>query len=299
MFATVPVLVDVDGDRLERAAACERPSLEPPDRRLHRRRLHARCLDDDVRGQCGARERLLHPVVGLDHLDRLGERVGPLAARRSCSAGRASATSNPPATITDTTGRRRTRSTIAPQIRPSPSSRRRRPTNGTRARVDVVAEPREHSGKHGQRPEHGDGDDENRGQRQRREGRVARQEHAGHRHHHGQARDEDRAAGGRGRDLERRPLAAPRRAFLPFALQVEQRVVDADGEPDQEHHRRGLHARPAADGSRAQPGRTSRTRRSGRARAECLPRRASRKSSTSTISVIGSESVPALPRSSS
>ena len=38
------------------------------------------------------------------------------------------------ARIADSAGRRSTRSTIAPQIRPSPSSRRRRPTSGTRPR---------------------------------------------------------------------------------------------------------------------------------------------------------------------
>ena len=213
------------------------------DRLLHRRRLHARCLDDDVRRQCGARERLLHPVVCLDDLESTsGTTRAPAAARRSCSAGSGERDQQcRPRRSAESAGRRRTRSTIAPQIRPSPSSRRRRPTNGTRARSTLSPSRESSSGKHGQRPEHRDGDDEDRGQRERREGRVAGEEHARHRHHHGQAGDEHRAAGGRGRDLERRPLAAPRGAFLALALQVEQRVVDADGEPDQEHHRRGLH----------------------------------------------------------
>ena len=107
--------------------------------------------------------------------------------------------------------------------------------------VDLVPEPGEQGGKNGQRPEHRDGDDEDRGQGERGEGLVAGEEHAGHRHHHGQAGDEHRAAGRRGRNFQRLPLAAPRGAFLPLALQVEHRVVDAHGEPDQEHHRRGLH----------------------------------------------------------
>ena len=63
-----------------------------------------------------------------------GNVSGPRVARRSWRAGKASATSTPPARTADRRGRRRTRSTIEPQIRPSPSSRRSRLTNGTRSR---------------------------------------------------------------------------------------------------------------------------------------------------------------------
>ena len=52
----------------------------------------------------------------------------------SWNAGTASATSSPPASKAERSGRRSTRSMIAPQIRPSPSSRRNRWTNGTRPR---------------------------------------------------------------------------------------------------------------------------------------------------------------------
>ena len=42
--------------------------------------------------------------------------------------------------------------------------------------------------------------------------------------------------------------------LLPLALQVEHRVVDADREPDQEHHRGGLHRdRQHGAGQRDQP----------------------------------------------
>src|ERR671937_358410 len=57
---------------------------------------------------------------------------GPGCTIRSPSAGAASASSTPPATNTESTGRRRTRSTIAPQTRPSPLPRRR--MCGTRSR---------------------------------------------------------------------------------------------------------------------------------------------------------------------
>ena len=52
----------------------------------------------------------------------------------SWTAGTARATSTPAARAADRAGRRSTRSMIAPQKRPSPSSRRNRCTNGTRSR---------------------------------------------------------------------------------------------------------------------------------------------------------------------
>ena len=112
-------------------------------------------------------------------------------------------------------GRRRTRSTIAPQIRPSPSSRRSRPTSGTRSAVDVVAEPREQRGQDGQRAEHRDA--RRRGSwRAPSEAKVASpvRNMPAIADHHGQAGDEHRAAGGRGGGFERRPLAAPGGALL-------------------------------------------------------------------------------------
>ena len=165
MFATVPALVDVNGDRLERAAACERPSLELPDRLLHRRRLHARCLDDDVRGQCGARERLLHPVVGLDHLDRLGERLGPLS--RETELQRRKGERHQQSARDDRRHDRPTKDAVDDRAPDPPFAVVAAEATHERdaCPIDVVAEPREHSGKHGQRPEHRDGDDEDRGQR--------------------------------------------------------------------------------------------------------------------------------------
>ena len=101
---------------------------------------------------------------------------------------------------------------------------------------DRVAQLREQGGQHGQRPEHGDGDDEDRRQAEGGEGRVACEEHAGHRDHHRQARDEHRAAGRGCRSLDRGPRAPSGRTLLALALQVEHRVVDADREPDEQQH---------------------------------------------------------------
>ena len=63
---------------------------------------------------------------------------------------------------------------------------------------------------------------------------VAADEHAGHRDHHGEAGDQHGAAGGRGGGLERGRVAAPGGALLALAAQVEERVVDADRQPDQQ-----------------------------------------------------------------
>ena len=62
-------------------------------------------------------------------------------------------------------------------------------------------------------------------------------EHAGHRDHDGRARDEDRAARGAGRPLERLVRRQAAMPLLARADDVEERVVDADGHPDQEHDR--------------------------------------------------------------
>ena len=63
---------------------------------------------------------------------------------------------------------------------------------------------------------------------------VAGEEHAGHRDQDGDARDEDGPARGRGGGLERGALAAAGGPLLALAPHVEERVVDPDGEADQQ-----------------------------------------------------------------
>ena len=106
--------------------------------------------------------------------------------------------------------------------------------------VDLVAEPREQRGQHGQRAEHRQRNDDDRRHGERCERRVRGQEHPGHRDHHGHARDQHRAARRRRGCLQCRPLAASGSPFLAFPLQIEHRVVDADREADQEHDREDL-----------------------------------------------------------
>ena len=101
--------------------------------------------------------------------------------------------------------------------------------------VDVVAERGEGGGQDGERADYRDRDHDHRRESEAHECLVAGEQHAGHCDHHGQAGDEHGAAGGRGGGLERGPFAASGGPLLAFALEVEERVVDADRQPDQEH----------------------------------------------------------------
>ena len=147
--------------------------LELADRLLDGGRLDVRRLDHDARRDLGAREGRLDAVVAASGTS--AESVSMLAwAVCSWSAGTARATSSPPASAAESTGRRSTRSMIAPQIRPSPSLRRSRWTNGTRTSVDAVAELGEQRREHRQRPEHRDRDHCHRRDGERRERRRRR-----------------------------------------------------------------------------------------------------------------------------
>ena len=105
------------------------------------------------------------------------------------------------------------------------------------ALLDPVAELREQRGQHRQRPEDRCGDDEDRAHRDTAEAAGAGEEHAADRCHDGCTRDENRAARCRGGGEERRLGGAAGGTLLTFATDVEQGVVDADREPDQQHHR--------------------------------------------------------------
>ena len=181
----------------------------------------------------------------------------PGSAVCSCSAGAAIASSSPPASTTETSGRRSTRSTIAPQIRPSPSSRRRRWTNGTRSRSTLSPSLESSAGSTVSDPSIGDGDHDHRGHPEGARSPSPAKSMPAMATITVAPGDEHRAAR-RGRGyLERVLLAPPGGPFLAFALQVEHRVVDPDGEADQEHQRvDGLVARPdlARDSPEAEGG---------------------------------------------
>ncbi len=235
-----PVVVDVDGDRLVHAPGRDSLLTEPLDRGLHLLRVHVRSLDDHTGRERRAGERLLHPLVRLHGGERVRERVGawldhPHLQGRDRQGDQEPAGEN---------GREQWLAQDAIDDRaPDPALAvvAAEPADERHAApVDAVAEPRQQCRQHGQRPDHRDRDHCDRGDGERLEDGVARQEHARHGRHHGQAGDEHGAAGRRGCGLERGTFAASGGPFLALALQVEERVVDADGEPDQEHERAGL-----------------------------------------------------------
>ena len=234
------IVVDLDGDRLVHAARRECLLAEPLDRGLHLLGLHVRSLDDDVGRQSRAGERLLHPLVRLHGGERLRERVRArldhlqLEGRdRQCDQEPAGENGRHERPAQDAVDDGAPDSAVA-VVAAEPADER------DAAPVDAVAEPRQQRRQHGQRPDHRDRDHRDRGDREGLEDGVTCQEHAGHRRHHGQAGDEHGAAGRRGCGLERSAFAASRCPLLAFTLQVEERVVDTDGEPDQEHERAGL-----------------------------------------------------------
>ena len=100
--------------------------------------------------------------------------------------------------------------------------------------LDPVAEPRQHRGEDRQRGEHGDRDHEDRAPRERDERLVAADEHAGHRDDHGHPGDQHGPPRGGGGRLERRSLAPPGGTLLALTAEVEERVVHAHGQPDQQ-----------------------------------------------------------------
>ena len=69
---------------------------------------------------------------------------------------------------------------------------------------------------------------------ERHERRLAGEEHPGHRDHDREAGDEHCPARGRSGGLESSALAPSGLALVSFTTQVEERVVDADCEPDQQ-----------------------------------------------------------------
>ena len=120
---------------------------------------------------------------------------------------------------------------------PRPVVARLAAEDGDTDAIDVVPEPVQHGGQHGERADHRGEDDDHRPDANRGEERVAGDEHAGHRDQHRRARDENGLAG-RSRRMKERISGAPAPSpLLAFAAQVEERVVDPDGHADHEDDR--------------------------------------------------------------
>ena len=102
------------------------------------------------------------------------------------------------------------------------------------ALLDAVAELGEQRRQHGQRAEHCDADDQHRRDPEAEVGVVAGEEEPGHGDHHRHARDQHGAAGGCGGGFERRARPLAGGPFFPLSFEVEERVVDADCESDEQ-----------------------------------------------------------------
>ena len=107
------------------------------------------------------------------------------------------------------------------------------------APLDVVAEQRQRGGEDRQRTEDRDGDDEDGRLGHADERALAGEEHRGHGDDDGEARHEHRAAGRGRRRVDRISRRAAGGALLTRAAEIEQRVVDAHREADEQQHRAG------------------------------------------------------------
>ena len=114
-------------------------------------------------------------------------------------------------------------------------AKRTRSRDGNEAAVDPVVELPEQRREDGERADERDGDDDHRPDADRREDLRAGEEHPGHRDQNGEAGDEHCLAGRGGCAVES-VAAVPGLALLSLALDIEERVVDADRHSDQEHH---------------------------------------------------------------
>ena len=108
------------------------------------------------------------------------------------------------------------------------------------ALLDVPAEQRQHRREGGQGAEHRDGDDHDGADGERCRTLVAGQELPGHRDHDGEAGGQDGPAGRGRRDLDGLERVMAGAALLALTLEIEERVVDADGHADQRDHDRGV-----------------------------------------------------------
>ena len=119
------------------------------------------------------------------------------------------------------------------------------------------AQPGQQRGQERQRAEHRDADHRDGADGDAGELAVPGEEQPAQRDHHGQPGDQDGPAG-RGRRGAQRLLGARAAGpFLPLPAQVEQRVVDGDGHPDEQHDRgrAGVDGQPLpGDGEQGQRG---------------------------------------------
>ena len=197
------------------------------------------------------------------------------------SAGKASATSSSAASARrDPRPREHAVEDPAPRARPPAAAvaQAAEDRHAALLRPALLAQPGQHRRQERQRADHRDGDDDHRADAEGDEDRRARQQHARHRDEHDEARHDDRVARGRGGGFQRGLRALALVALLHLAAHVEHRVVDADGEADEQDDRADLvgdrreladradQPERRADGGHAEQQRQARRRRARRRR---------------------------------
>ena len=230
------VVAGLRRERLDRLARRTGLLLEGGDAVLHAGGRDVLGLDDEIRaGRCPGNAAWRWSNVFITGKASRGMSSMPVTLVCMPIAGKARAASTATPPTSATTGRRSTWPSTKPQMRESRSSRfsRRRigrrllwtrspslaSTAGSTVSEPSTATPTTTIEPTAMLPTFG----------------VAHQEHPGERGHHGQAGDEHRVAAGGGCGLERGQLAGATGALLALPLEVEQRVVDADGHADQHH----------------------------------------------------------------
>ena len=229
-----PAAGGVGGHRLADRAASRRAPLQRGDRGLHTRAGDIGAGHDHLGRSGRLREGALDVVGGLHDGQVLrgvdGRLPQPHAERRGGQGeqrdGRDAA---PDRRVPDHAADQR-----GPQLRwagrGAPAAE-----EGDLAPIGSGAQPGQQRGQHGERAGDRDADHRDRAQCDAGELADAGQEQARHSDHHGDARHQDRAAGGAGGDPQRFGEGRAPGAFLALAAQVEQRVVDADCHPDDQH----------------------------------------------------------------
>ena len=191
-------------------------------------------LNDHHGRRLGAREGLLDLVVGAHDRDA---RAAGRRRRAGWCAGRGPAARRRPAARR--TGSPRAPESAGPGAAAHPIARE--VVAGLRTRPFSTLSPSlpSSAGRTVSEPTIAHEHDEHRADPDRVEHLGPRQQHPGHRDQHGDPGGEHRAAGGGGRATQRVRACMPGAPLLALALEIEQRVVDADGHPHQQHHGAG------------------------------------------------------------
>ena len=204
------------------------------ERRAHVVLEALRGVDGDRHGGAVARHRGLELPVGLDDLEVGVQRLDAAEGGLHAEGGNGEAEEHgrrdaAPGQRTGRDGAGETAPQRVGRAGPGAATRGERQPDG----VDLVAEHREDRRQRGGRGDDRDEHDEDRAEGEARE-QATGDEHPGHRDDDGEAGDDDGPAGGRPGEGDRVAHVGARGPLLPRPADDEERVVDADGEADEQ-----------------------------------------------------------------